>query len=96
MTLPILSAQQPIVGSGGRPTPPFLQFMSKAREAQSKTDATQDALIAALAEAVAAIEAANAVAIAATEAAAVATAAAELANTAIVGLDDRLLALETP
>lgn len=57
MALPKLSAQQPIVTSGFKPTPPFLQFMEKARTDQEATDATQDAILADLAQAQADIQA---------------------------------------
>lgn len=48
MSLPRLSAQQPIVVAGGKPSSLFLQFMEKTREAQQLTDASQDATLAAL------------------------------------------------
>lgn len=48
MTLPKLSAQQPIVTTGGKPSSPFLQFMEKARTAQEATDNTQNETLLAL------------------------------------------------
>lgn len=101
--LPTLSAQQPIVGPDGRPTTAFLLFMEKTRTAQAETDAGQQELLDALAEAVAAIQAAQAAAAAAQEAAEQATQAATeaqdavaVANLAIANLDDRVSALEAP
>lgn len=48
MSLPKLSAQQPIVTTGGKPSSPFLQFMEAARKAQEATDAQQGEAIDAL------------------------------------------------
>lgn len=53
MSLPRLSAQQPIVTAGGKPSSPFLQFMEEARKSQEATDAQQG-------EAIDALEAINA------------------------------------
>lgn len=80
MTIPRLSAQQPIVVAGGKPSSLFLRFMEEARKAQELTDAAQTELLNALQDAVEALQGATQVAQAAQSAANNAQATADAAG----------------